>query len=78
MRKYIGTILIIVSFCTALFVSKGFGAFVPVAAKTEHATITLTNASPDAGAIDVYIDHQLAKTNVSTTDPRCLHRGRAG
>jgi uncharacterized protein DUF4397 len=69
MRKVIWTTLVIVSVFVGLFIIKAVGASAQPTTRTASAVISVSNSAPDVGAIDVYIDHQLAKANLSTTDP---------
>ena len=67
MQKYGWTILFIAGLLGVLLTAKGFSASAQTRASS--AEITLAYAAPEAGAIDVYVDHELAIRNFSSGDP---------
>ena len=69
MRKLIWTTLIIVIIPMGLFAIKEIGASTQPISKSTGAVIFVSNRAQDVGTIDVYIDRQLVKANLSTTDP---------
>jgi hypothetical protein len=68
MQKYMWTTLFIVGLCGVLLVVKAFGASAQTQIRMSNAVMILTNAAPDVGPVDVYIDYNRVIENLHMAD----------